>query len=296
MRRLALTTTTALLALLFCAPRAEADEAVTEVPFTFEKGHVIVAAKIKGDIPVEVVLATGSEYSLVDSSLLEKYKLKSFYTGEPPITGTSLDRILIFSDVPDVRVGGLGATSVRMRLGATLGASQSVGRTIFGVLGYDFFKGRVVQFDFKKKVARFFKGAPAASGGPAVTLRMEERSDPFRPNVMPPVVEGVTFNGRKAGLLLHTGAQVVVGLSSSAAKRLGFAPPPEKGEPRDDKIDSLRFGTYEMTEVPVVISAKGTPLDQRLGEHGAVAGTALLQNFLVTFDFRNKSVTLAANQ
>lgn len=292
MRRLALTAF-AMLALTLSAPRALADEAVTEVPFTFEKGHVVVAAKIKDDVPVEVVLSTGAQYSVVDSSQLDKYKLQSFYAGEPPVTGTSADRIYFFSDVRDIRVGGVSQTSLRMRLVSPIAASRTLGRNIFGIFGTDFFKGRVVQFDFKKKVVRFYKQAPAL-GADGITLKMEERSDPLRPGVMPPVVEGVTFNGKKSKLLLDTGIQTVVGLNSSTAKKLGFTAPADKGEPRSDVIASLRFGTYEMTEVPVVISAKGTPLDQSLADHGAVAGTALLQNFVITFDFRDKSVNIAA--
>lgn len=293
MRRLTLTTA-ALLALIFvCAPRAAAEEAVTELPFAFEKGHVIVAAKIKGDVPVEVVLSTGAEYSVIDSALADKHKLRTFYTGEPPVMGNSNDRVQFFAEVPDLSIGGLDAASLRMRLGSMIGASRSVGREIFGILGIDFFKARVVQFDFKKRVVRFFRQPPAVQGA---TLKMEERSNPFRPNVTPPVVEGVAFNGKKAKLLLDTGVPAVVALSSSTAKKLGFAVPPEKGESRADKIESLRLDTHEVAGVPVVISAKGTPFEQSLGEHGAVAGTALLQNFLITFDFRNKSVTIVANR
>ncbi len=73
------------------SPRPNSSD--TEVPFTFEKGHVVVQAKIKGKVPVEVVIATGAAHSVVDTALLEKYKLPSAYAGVPPVTGSPSDQI-----------------------------------------------------------------------------------------------------------------------------------------------------------------------------------------------------------
>jgi hypothetical protein len=38
--------------------------------------------------------------------------------------------------------------------------------------------------------------------------------------------------------------------------------------------------------------AKGTNADKRLNQHGAIAGSAFLQNFVVTFDYKNSVVVL----
>ncbi len=278
---------------------ATSDDATFEIPFSFEKGHVIVHARIKKDLPVEVVIATGAEHSTVDMALLEKYKLQSGYAGEPPVTGHN-DRIYFFSIVPDVRLGDARATSLSMHLVSLSEVSKAVGREIFGVLGADFFKGRVVQFDFRKKLIRFLSQSATdeltdqkAGRAPneSTILRMIENDDPYK-NVTVPVVEGVTIDGKKVKVLLDTGAVMVVGISSSTAKKLGFVVPPDKTQPRPDKIGSLRLGTSELTDVPAIISAKGTELERDLSQHGAVVGVAILQNFLITFDFRNKLVVL----
>ncbi len=282
-----------------CVAKAATDDATSEVPFSFEKGHVIIQAKIKNEIPVEVILSTGAEHSTVDMGLTEKYKLQSGYAGEPPVTGKN-DRIYFFSIVPDVRVGGAKATSLSMRLVSLSEVSKAVGREIFGVLGADFFKGRVIQFDFKNKVVRFLNQSAADAlknrkvgtdpNGPVV-LRMIENDDPYK-NVTVPVVEGATFDGKQVRVLLDTGAVMVIGLSSSAAKKLGFTVPAEKGAARTDKVGSLRLAAYEFTDVPILISAKGTELERELSEHGIVVGIAVLRNFVITFDFRSKVVIL----
>src|SRR5712691_1038374 len=224
-----------LVSLFVCNPCLAAttiEDPTFEVPFSLEKGRVIVHANIKKDLPVEVVIATGAEHSTVDMALLEKNKLQSGYAGEPPVTGHN-DRIYFFSIVPDVRVGDAKETSLSMRLVSLSEISKALGREIFGVLGADFFKGRAVQFDFIKKVIRFLSQSAAdtlrdqktgSTLSDATVFRMIESDDPFKDATVP-VVDGVAFDGKKTKALLNTGAYLVVGLSSSTAKKLGFTVP-----------------------------------------------------------------------
>jgi hypothetical protein len=289
----------ALFLLLSGAPHAHARAAdeVGEVPFKFEKGYVIVAGKIKGKEPVEFIISTGAEFSTADISLAKKYDLQGYYTGVPPVTGRN-DRTISFTKVPDVRVGPANA-SLDMLYGSTAEASKATGREIFGVLGYDFFKGRTVQFDFEKKVMRFLDKeaaealrGKAAGASAAVVLRMGEREDIFKRPLTLPLVEKVMFNGKPARVMLDTGVVAVVALSSSAAKKLGFEPPPEKGTARADSIQALELGPVKLSAVPVAIYPKGSPAEARLGDNGALAGSIFLQNFVATFDFRGKVVVL----
>ncbi len=275
------------------------DDTTTEVPFSIENGHVIVQARIKNSVPVEVLVSTGRQHSSIDIGLTKKYGLQEGYAGEPPVTGHN-DRVYFFSVVPDVRVGEVKVSSLSMRLVSLSEISKAVGREIFGVIGADFFKGRVVQFDFNKKVLRFLsqsasdasknKKAGTDKNGPIV-LRMTGDTDQYE-NITVPVVEDVSFDGKRVKVLLDTGALMAVGISSSSAKKLGFTSPPEKSAPGSGKIGSVHLAAYELTDVPVVISSKGTTLDQELSGHGIVLGIAILKNFVVTFDFRSKIVVI----
>jgi hypothetical protein len=270
-----------------------------EVPFTFERGNVIVKAKIKGKVPVEVVVATGSKNSLVDAALLEKYRLPGAYAGVGPATGRN-DRIYVFSSVPDVTVGEAKA-SLSMRLGSMQELSTALGREIFGSLGADFFKRRTVRFDFQKRVLTFLDQSTAkalkdnSTGGDGdrrIVLEMIEPDNLYEPYAIVPVITGVTFDGKKAKVVLNTGMVTVISFSSSTAKKMGLTLPPEKSATRTDKIGSVHLGSYELKAVPVIISAKGTDLDHALEDPGAAFGTVFLQNFVSTFDFRHKRVIL----
>jgi hypothetical protein len=149
-----------------------------------------------------------------------------------------------------------------------------------------------VQFDFRKKVVRFLAHAPivapqASGASEFATLTMRPSSEPLRL----PVTEDVLFNGKKINTLFDTSALTVVSLTPSAAKQVGLAPPPDKGPPRTDKV-SLRLGGMEFTDLPVTLHAKGSVFDHDSTGYGGVLGIALLQNFVITFDFRDGALIL----
>lgn len=289
-----------------CGAATVVDDATTEVPFSFEKGLVVVKARINKDILVDVVIATGAQYSIADSELLKKYRvpLNSRGAAGPPIIITDLYSpisIRDFISVPDVSVGPAKTSSLSMGVGSTVQLSKTTGREIFAILGADFLKGRVVQVDFKDRVLRFIDHSSSGlsrdkdeAGLPTrrITLPMEESDDPLKLNLPSPVVVKATFNGKTSRTLLNTGMVAVIALSSSAAKKLGFTVPTEKSSPGSYRIASLRLGAYEIKDVPVVVAAKGTTIDRTLEQYGAAAGSLFLQNFIITFDFRSKVVIL----
>ena len=279
---------------------AQSKPAVSEVPFTLQNGFVIVEAKIKGNVPVHVILATGTEHSITDPFLMKKYDLSAGYAGEGPVTGRN-DKTYSFAIVKDVSVGAAKSRNLNMRFGSLAEVSKLVGQEIFATLGADFFKDQTVQFDFKNKVIRFFDKAPPElvdtknpnfNAAKTTVLQMAPKpSNPFQATLLVPVVKDVLINGQKANLLMDTGIATSIALSSSTAKKVALAVPDENGPPREDKT-TLRFESNELTDVPISIFAKGTSADKKLSQHGAVAGSVFLQNFVVTFDYKKSLVVL----
>lgn len=279
-----------------CAAHTNIDD-TSEIPFTFEKGYVIVQAQIKRQMPVEMVLATGAEYSTFDGSIINKYKLSLNFTFDNPKACNNPDCTYIFSNVTDISLGDLKLVSLSMRLGSLESIKKRIGREVFGVLGADFFKGRVVQFDFVKKIVRFLPQSPNNSvkdnqTGKTANGRVVILMGFYREDITLPIVENVVFDGKKIRTVFDTGTAMVVALSPAATKQLGRTSPPEKSVARVDKISVLRFDDYELTDVPVALYAKGMGFDRDVKEFGAIAGTGLLQNFVVTFNFRSKIIIL----
>ncbi len=267
------------------------DDPITEIPFSFEKGYVIVQAKILGQMPVEMVLATGAEHSTFDGSLIQKYKLSFGYTWDDPKRCNVADCTYTFANVPNIILGDLKTTSLTMRLGSLQNIEKRIGRQVFGMLGADFFKGRVAQFDFDRKLVKFLPKLgtdSATSSKDRIILRMGFYDE----YTTLPIAEEVTFDGKRIKTVLDTGTAQVVSLSPAATKQLGQTLPQEKSAPRAGKVTTLHLGDYELTEVPVLFYGKGMGFDRDSKEFGAIAGTGLLQNFITTFDFRNKVIIM----
>lgn len=279
---------------------AQSKPAASEIPFSLRNGFVIVEAKIKGNVPVHVILATGTENSVTDPSFLKKYDLNVGIGGEGPVTGRN-DKTYTFAFVKDVSVGDGKARNLGMRFSSLAEVSNAVGQEIFATLGADFFRDKIVQFDFKNKVIRFFETTPPElidtknpnfNAAKTTVLQMAPKpNNPFQATILVPVVKDVLINGQKTNLLMDTGVSISVALSSATAKKLALAVPDENGPPREDKV-TLRIESNELPDIPILIFAKGTSADQKLSKHGAVAGSAFLQNFVVTFDYKKSLIVL----
>lgn len=271
---------------------------VNDIPFIFEKGFVVVEAKIKGDVPVNVVIATGSQNSIASVELLKKYELDLYVAADGPVTGRN-DTTITVTRVSSVRIGDSKSKELVMRLGSMVEISRMVGREVFAALGADFFEGQAVQIDFKNKVLRFLDKAAvdalkdkSAAANRILLPMAEKESNPFMKTFRLPVVTDVLFDGKKIKLLLDTGKPAHVAISLSVAKNLGFMPLTENDQPREERLKLLRLGTFEMNDLPVTVYPKNSNVEKSISKYGAVAGSVFLQNFVATFDYRGGLIVL----
>lgn len=284
-----------------CVAQSASTTTASEVPFTQHKGLIIVDAKIKRDVPVQVVLATGMERSITDLALLQKYELEANYAPDGPVTGRN-DTTFDYTIVSGVKVGNSKAKDVHMRFGSVAELSKIAGKEIFAALGADFFEGQTIQLDFKNNVIRFLEKTPPElvdskdpnyKPGRAMVLRMAPKpSNPFQKTFQVALVKEVQMNGQKTSLLFDTGIATLLALSSSTGKKAGLNVPAENEPPREEKV-TLRLESKELADVPAMIYAKGTRADQNLSKSGgAVAGSFFLQKFVAIFDYRKGVVVL----
>ncbi|HEV7646479.1 MAG TPA: hypothetical protein VGO50_21270 [Pyrinomonadaceae bacterium] len=268
-----------------------------DLPFTIESGFIIVSARVKKDISVEVALSTGLPSSVVESAPNEKFKLQTSYTNDGPVMNKN-SKVYLFMDVPDIIVGSAKPTALKMALSPQFGVGKKIGREIFGVLGADFFKGKIIQFDFLKKVVRSLDhspetAAPSAAGNSSMTFKMTGTVDtPVNLAISVPVVQEILYNGKKLRTLFNTGSGLPVAISSGAMKELQLDPLPEKGKTVVGKVKSLKMYDLELNDVPSLFYGKDAGFEQDRIEYDAAIGLGILKNFIATFDFKEKTVTL----
>lgn len=280
--------------------------AASEIPFTIEGGQIIIRVKVKKDVPVEAVVLTGSPYSYMHPDLLLRLKLQMKYTNDGPVTGRN-DRILLFTELQDVIVADEKPTSLYIKngsggmVGTSLSTlSKKMGREIGLSLGADFFRNKIVQIDFKQKVIRFLDAAPvdyktslsADAGSISSIHRMATTVDTFYGgHVSLPAVTDITFDGTKLTTLLDTGSAYPVLLSTSSAKTLSFSTP-EKGQSNTIQLKSLKIGVREFNDVPGLVLGKDIGPFETEVDHVAVIGLGVLQNLLLTFDWRKGMIVV----
>jgi hypothetical protein len=268
-----------------------------EVPFTLEKGLIVVKAKIKKDIPVDVVIATGSPTSYVNMGFVLRNKIQPGYTSDKN------GQALIFVSVTQIILGDEKPVSLNMKGSSLESSTEKAGREIAATLGADFFKGKILQIDFKKKVIRFLDAPimdykalisiPPSGGMRTLVFPMDQEAETFmgQPVVLP-VVDGAVLNGSKVRTLLDTFIPYPVTVSPSAIKQFGFGTVPDKGTTQSSQLKSFNFGGFSIPDIPTILVGKNAGFDEDWKNHAAVLGIAILQNFTVTFDWKEKMVVL----
>ena len=108
-----------------CVAQSAGATTASEIPFSLHKGLIIVDAKIKRDVPVQVVLATGMERSVTDLALPQKYELEANYASDGPVTGRN-DSTFDYTIVSGVKVGNSKAKDIHMRFGSVSVDRKSV--------------------------------------------------------------------------------------------------------------------------------------------------------------------------
>lgn len=273
----------------------------SEVPFRLEKGHIIVAAKIKKEIPVEVTIATGSAYSFLNPDLIRKHGIKLSYTGDGPITGRN-DKIIHFAEVPQIIIGDEKPSSLFMKERSFAALNAKIGREIGAILGADFFRGRIFKIDFERKVLIFYGNSPfdyaqLKAAGTAAVSKVSDMEHSFKTfygsELTLPVISNTTYDGTQIRTLLETGDPIPVSISASAVKEYSLAlSVPDKGSTKVATLKSMNINGVDAANVPILVFGKNAGFDEGLREFGAILGIGVLQNFKVTFDWKAKKVVL----
>ena len=262
-----------------------------EIPFTVEKGFLIISAKVKKDYPIEAVVYSGSPYSFYNESLLKRLKLQMSSTNDLLSSGASREQAVIFADIPQVAISDERPVEVKMRPRQFDPMNKAIGRNLDVILGADYFDGKIVQLDFREHMLRFLDKPPVDYGAfkPSVgansvrvLVKMNEHIQTVFGNVVSlPVGDEVMLNGSKVRSLFNTGVAFPVTVAPFAGKRLSL----EKDNSGRVQLRSLSLNGYEMTDVPALLSSSW---DENENRYAAIIGIGVMQNFTITFDWKNK--------
>jgi len=274
-----------------------------EVPIDFYRNEIIIQVKVNGKGPFNMMLDTGTDPSAIDLATAKELGIKLEPIGHPASGGGTSVNLVYETSLPLLEVGGLVAKNVEAVAMDLSKLSQRLAKPLNGILGHSLLKGRVVQIDYPNSVVRFYSKPP-------IPKAFDQR-DPLKSTVLPfryddnILIDGVVVNGKKMTAELDTGSDGTFKLTPAAVSFLGLDEDASKGEisksvgyngtaeNREGKLSNVTIGGISVDTPTVIFFGKGTGRDKE--PWGINIGNAFLKDFVVTIDYRSKTVTLERN-
>lgn len=264
-----------------------------EVPFDNPKNEVLIEVMIDGKGPFTMMLDTGTDPSAIDLATAEAIGIRRSGKGQAASGGGTGKNLAFECTLKNVEVGALKVASIAAAAIDLSKVSDRLGRHLDGVLGHSLLNKRIVQFDYPRRIVRFFDEPPAAAAG-SVTVKFR-----YADNLL---LDDVWINGVKATGNLDTGSSGTFALTPAAVTRLGLQDAVAKAAPatsvgfngqydhRVGRIGSIRVGDVEMRDADVTFFSPGTGYDKRPWDVNI--GNQFFKDYVVTIDYRKKTVTL----
>jgi len=149
-----------------------------------------------------------------------------------------------------------------------------LGKPLHGALGYGVLQNRIVQFDYPKRIIRFYSTSPYPKVDPTSNNRVVLS---FRLGDDSPIIDDVYVNGKKIRAVIDTGGGgTYFALMPEAISALGLEQAMSQAEPdsrgaglngvitsRKGKIKTLKVGSINIDSPTIIFYPKGVGKDNR---------------------------------
>lgn len=264
---------------VFFAFSAKAETQPVEIPFTFTDGFIRIQARVpQSPEPLCFLLDSGAGASVLSLRTAQRLHLPLGKTEN--VRGVGVSAAARHLTGVDATASGVLLSNVSLAVDLSA-ANELCSRPIDGLIGVGFFKDRVVQIDYARRVLRITASAPAAAA---------ERLPVKVMNGIMCVPVGVNDSSVRWTRLdtgcndaLHWVIPRSTGRGDHNAVSIGFVTDTE-----DTSLTSVSLGKRALH--PVKTALHSSPLFP--GEAGLL-GNGILSQFVVTVDWPNRQVLLA---
>lgn len=277
------------------AERLSGSPKIHAVPFELVRHQVLLDVHVEGQGPFRMHMDTAVYPSVVDETVAERIELA---TSGPAgfVAGYGSRQIPYFkATLGSISIGGFQLPELETEV-TDMSHLELDGVALRGTLGEAFFRRTWTQIDYPSRTVRLFsEEVGQGAQGPDCSLNGEVLAVDLSGHA-PRLLE-VEINGRPVTALLDTGASAGLNLSTAQARRLGLEHLWDSAqkveargargsfEARKARVDSVRVGSFEVSDVVTVLTTTPGPI---------LIGNGFLKEFVLTVDYVGGRICLAA--
>ena len=273
------------------------------IPFELlNSNHIFLQAKVNGSGPYWFILDSGAATSIINERLANSLNLRIQAKIEGRTSGDSSFDIGFVKGI-SFNLPGLDLTNQTIGTAHLEPLEPLVGRTIDGLLGYDFISRFVVEVDYAAKTLNLYdpKAYQYSGSGETIPITLDGNLPYLRGRLAVPgrdLVEGK--------FLVDTGTSYFLELNKAFVERHKFLdatqktiqPSPinshEQGERRMGRVKNLQLGRFTIQN-PVVGFSLTTHGVQADPNQDGIVGGDLLRRFKVILDYSRGKMILEPN-
>jgi|GEM_PF-47197 len=271
----------------------------------FELGgsnHIFIQARVNGSEPSWFILDTGAAASIIDVRLAERLglrvqgKLEGRRSGDRSID-VGLVKNVVFG-FPGVEVANQSTGTIQLQSSDAL-----LGRSINGLLGYDFFSRFVIEIDYTATKINLYDPRTYQYRGKGESIPITVEGN------LPYIRAKITLTARdpaQGKFLIDTGTSYFLELNRSFIERNKLLepihhaiPPSSSATSQDEQVvivdgNRLQLGRF-VIKSPVVRLSKTTRGVEANPDQDGIVGAELLRRFKVIFDYSRNRMILEPN-
>ncbi len=251
----------------------------TEIPFHFGDGFICFEARVaQSGEPLNLLLDSGAGASVLSLRAARRLKIKLGATEN--VRGVGSQASAYHIDPLRTNAGSVALPAIPLAVDLSM-ADELCSRPVDGLIGVDFFKGRVVQIDYARHCLRILGPEASPAGGERLPMK-------FLNGIMcvPMGVNDSQARWTRFDTGCNDALHWVIPRPQERAARagvsIGFVT-----SPNDTTLTTVSLGSRAMDKVKT--SLHGRALFE--GEAGLL-GNGVLSRFTVTVDWPNRQVVL----
>ena len=193
---------------------------ITEVPFDYHRGEILVSVRIGETGPWTMMVDTGTDPSVISPRVAETAGI-DLHPAEGEVEGGGTETIEVMeASIPLLVLGKLEVRNLATAVLDLSALAERLERDLDGILGHSLLEGRIVRIDFPNRRFAFLDRPPAgreptSSDSPLALLSPFVYEDGV-------LIDAVTINNVPGRGLIDTGSNGLFKLAPAAVATFGL--------------------------------------------------------------------------